>query len=164
MKFLLQHRIIQVILCVSLLASCDRSNSESADESQSAMESFLSYGIRNTPYAALVRNLNATVEPLPDADASDDYALERWHFTAEVLETFRGADTDTIQYTVDAEKGEAPNFGDGPFIIMLCQSADGLYWPGVGFNVPAGKREKTVAQSAARQAEKGQQSFAECDP
>lgn len=163
MKYGFRHKIVRLILCVGVLTSCDRSNSESVSDSSPEVESFLIHGINNTPYAALIRNVSSTVEPLPDADASDDYALERWNFTAEVLETFRGAAVETIRYTLDAEKGESPNFGDAPFIILLCRSATGFYWPGVGFNFPAGEREMTIAQSAGRKAEKAQKAFAECE-
>lgn len=164
MKFWVPRKFVRLVLSVGLLASCDRSNSESASEIQPEMESFLSYGIHNTPYAALVRNVGAKVESLPDTDKADDYSLERWTFTAQVLETYRGAGAETIQYTADVEKGDAPNFGESPFIILLCQSASSLYWPGVGFNFPAGKREKQIAQSAGRSAEKAQTSFEECVP
>lgn len=163
MQFMLKHKIVRLILCICVLTSCDRSNSQSVDDNPSELESFLIHGVNNTPYAALIRNIRSTVEPLPDADTSDDYALERWTFTAEVLETFRGTTTKTVHYTVDTEKGESPNFGEAPFIILLCQSPEGFYWPGVGFNFPAGEREKTIVQSAAHKTEKKQQSFAECE-
>jgi len=127
------------------------------------MEKFLIYGIQNTPYAALIRNTSSNVEPLPDADASDDYALERWSFTAEVLETYRGAQVKNIHYTVEAEKGESPNFGGEPFIILLCESKDGYYWPGVGFNFPAGERQEKIARSSEQKADKEQKVFIECD-
>lgn len=162
MKFWVPRKFVRLVLSVGLLASCDRSNSESPSDTQSEMESFLIYGIHNTPYAALVRNVDAKVESLPDADETDDYSLERWTFTAEVLETYRGPSADTIQYTADVEKGDAPNFGESPLIVLLCPSGDSLYWPGVGFNFPAGKREQQIAQSAGRSAEKAQVSFEEC--
>lgn len=163
MKYGFLRKITRLMLCVGVLTSCDHFNSENVSDGLSEMDSFLIYGVTNTPYAALVRNIRSTVEPLPDTDTSDDYALERWSFTAEVLETFRGVAAETILYTVDAEKGESPNFGDAPFIVLLCRSADGFYWPGVGFNFPAGEREKTIAQSAGRKAVKAQKAFAECD-
>lgn len=164
MKFGVPRKFVRLVLCAGLLVSCDRSNSEDVSDIQSEMESFLIYGIRNTPYAALVRNIGSKVESLPDADTTDDYALERWTFTAEVLETYRGVGANTVQYAADVEKGDAPNFGESPFIILLCQSAVGFYWPGVGFSFPGGEREKRIAHSTGRSVEKAQDSFAECLP
>jgi hypothetical protein len=127
------------------------------------MERFMVYGINSTPYAALIRNVSATVEALPDEDPADDYALERWTFTATVLETYRGVSMKSLRYTVDTEKGEEPNFAETPFIILLCRTADGYFWPGVGFNFDGGERERKIARSAAKEAGNEQKSFVECD-
>lgn len=162
MTFLHPHKIAHLILCALLLTACDHSNSESVPEFQSEMENFLTYGIQNTPYAALIRNISSSVESLPDDDTSDDFALVRWSFTAEVLETYRGPSDKTIHYTVDAEKGEAPNFGDGPFIILLCESKDGYYWPGIGFNFPTGERQEKISRSLGKKVDKKQRTFVEC--
>lgn len=158
-------RVTISLLCCSILAtSCGFSTANSSDETEvlSAMQQALTTAVQQTPYAALIQNTHMQAEPLPDEDPQDDYALQRWLITARVLQTYRGLHNDTIRYTVDTEKGEEPGLGDEPFIIVLCQSAGGYYWPGVGYNFPGGEREKLLAQDVARQVDGKQQDFAEC--
>ncbi len=102
------------------------------------------------------------VQPLPDADPSDDYALARWVFTARVLETYRGVAETTLQYSVEMEKGEDPNFGSEPFIILLCRSEGEFYWPGVGFNYPALPAAKALAKATGKNTAVAQAEFAGC--
>lgn len=152
------------ILATSLATSCGLSTANSSDEAAatSAMEQALTAAVQQTPYAALIQNTQAQAEPLPDEDPQDDYALQRWSITARVLQTYRGLQQDRVHYTVDTEIGEEPGLGEEPFIIVLCQTADGYYWPGVGYNFPAGEREKSLAVNAAAKVDAKQQKFADC--
>lgn len=147
-----------------LMSSCGFSTAENDGDAgvPSEMEQVLADAVRGTPYAALIQNTATQAEPLPDEDPEDDYALQRWTITARVLETYRGAQKATVQYTVDTEKNEELGLGDEPFIIVLCQSANGLYWPGVGYNFPAGEHEKALVRKVAEQVDATQAEFSEC--
>lgn len=158
-------RIIVQLLCCSFFAtSCGFSNANNSGETAvlSAMQQALTSAIQQTPYAALIQNTDAQVTLLPDEDPADDYALQRWSITARVLQTYRGQHNNTIRYTVDTEKGEEPGLSKEPFIIVLCQSTEGYYWPGIGYNFPGGESEKLLAKEVAQQLDSSQQEFAEC--
>lgn len=157
---------IHLLCCSALATSCGFSSASSDGEvaALSAMEQALTAAVQGAPYAALIQNTGTQVQPLPDEDPADDYAPQRWSITARVLETYRGPRQNTVQYTVDTELGEEPGLGDAPFIIVLCPSAEGYYWPGIGYNFPDGEREKALAKGAADKAEVGQKVFAECAP
>jgi len=159
-------RGIIFLLCCSIFAtSCGYSTGNTGGETEvlSPMEQALASAVRQTPYAGLIQNTHAQAEALPDEDPQDDYALQRWSITARVLQTYRGPQDSTIQYTVDTEKGEEPGLGDEPFIIVLCQSQGRYYWPGVGYNFSAGEREKSLVKKVAGQVDANQQEFAECE-
>lgn len=158
-------RIIVQLLCCSFFAtSCGFSDANNSPETAalSSMQQALTSAIQQTPYAALIQNTDAQLEPLPDEDPSDDYAPQRWSITARVLQTYRGPHNDTIRYIVETETGEESGLGNEPFIIVLCQSADGYYWPGLGYNFPGGESEKRLAQEVAQQIDAKQKEFAEC--
>ncbi len=119
--------------------------------------------ITNTPYSALIRITSVKVIDLPDADKSDDFAEQKLIYNADVIETYRGEETKNISYMMRVEKGEKPNFPKTPFIITLCKSKEGFYWPGVGANFSADNRLRALAKKTAKQTDDQQSYFSDCE-
>lgn len=125
----------------------------SSADNRSPLEQALIDGFQQVHYAALIENVDSKVKPLADDDTNDDYVLERWQFSARVLETYKGSAATEIHYFIDIEKGESPNLGSKPFIILLCKAEEGFYWPGVGTNFPADENIKQIARNAYKSIE-----------
>lgn len=119
--------------------------------------------IANTPYSALIRLISVEVIDLPDPDESDGFAEQKFIYTADVLETYRGEKTDRIFYIMRVEKGETPDFPGAPFIITLCKSKEGFYWPGVGASFSADNRLRALAKEAAKKADRQPRDFGDCE-
>lgn len=125
--------------------------------------SYLKKSLEDTPYSALIKITSIKTIDVPDDDPSDDYAEQKLVFQAEVIETYRGSKRSELSYEMYIEKGESAERMEAPFIITLCQSKDGFYWPGVGASFSADKRLIELAKKQVSHLDKKQTSYSGCD-
>lgn len=124
---------------------------------------YMQQTFKDTPYAALVKITSVKVIDLPDDDPNDDYAEQKLVYQANVIDTYRGAKRSQLSYEMIVEKGDSVEPNDEPFILTLCQSQDGFYWPGVGASFSADKRLIALAKKLISQLDNKQTSFMACD-
>jgi hypothetical protein len=112
----------------------------------SLQSQYLEQALKNTPYAALVTITKVDVIDLPDTDPANDYFEQKLIYHAEVLQSFKDNENAKISYIMYIEAGDTLDYPKEPFIITLCESIDGLYWPGVGASFSANERLISLAQ------------------
>jgi len=123
----------------------------------------LARAILATPYSALVQIESAESIEVPDEDPQDDYSEVKQLYRARVLENYRGEPASQITYVMFVEEGEELDGTSEPFILTLCSSEDGLYWPGVGASFSGTDRLRERARELARASDPEQTSFDDCD-
>ena len=124
---------------------------------------YLQKAFEDTPYSALIKITSVKTIDIPDDDPSDDYAEQKLVYQAKVIETYRGKISSELSYDMYIEKGESAELQEAQFIITLCQSKDGFYWPGVGACFSADTRLIQLAKKQASQLDKKKTSFSGCD-
>ena len=124
---------------------------------------YFQQALEDTPYVALIKITSVETIELPDPDTSDDYAEQKSIYHARVLETYRGSKSSHISYVMYTEIGDEVEHPKDTFIITLCQSKEGLYWPGVGASFSADKRLIELAKTHSKQLNENQVSFSACD-
>ena len=154
-----------LLIVVFFASSCTANTQQSAiSESEFIFQSnVIVKSITNTPYSALIRLTSIETVDLPDADKSDDFSEQQFIYNADVIETYRGEIKKTISYMMLVEKSEKADFSKVPFIITLCTSNEGFYWPGVGASFSADSRLITLAKKAAEQTDNKQTLFNDCE-
>jgi hypothetical protein len=139
------------------------SDTNLTDEEIHQQSKYMLQAIKETPYAALVKVISVKTIDMPDDDPTDDYAEQKLVYQVKVIETFRGEKRSQLSYDMYIEKGDSVESTSEPFIITLCQSEDGFYWPGVGASFSADKRLISIAKKQTRQLVNKQISFTGCD-
>ena len=89
--------------------------------------SYLKSAIVNTPYSALIQQVDVNTEAV-----SDDDSIVRMIISAEVIETFRGDEQKVLQYEMIVEKGEKVEVESQPIVVTLCKQGGRYFWPGTG--------------------------------
>lgn len=162
-------KYILLLLLMFLTLSCEgrakdyEAEKQLADTELLQQKKYLQKALKDTPYSALIKITSVKTIDLPDKDPSDDYAEQKLVYQAEVIETYRGKKHQQLSYEMYIEKGEAVEHDKKPFIVTLCQSKDGFYWPGVGASFSADKRLITFAKKQANLLDKKQTTFNGCD-
>jgi len=162
-------KYILLLFMIFLTSACEAgSNNIEAEKQLSDSEflqqsKFMQKAFEHTPFSALIKITSVKTIDIPDADPSDDYAEQKLVYQAKVIETYRGSITSELTYDMYIEKGESAEFIEEPFIITLCQSKDGFYWPGVGASFTADKRLIELAKKQASRLDKKQTSFSGCN-
>jgi len=158
-----------LLFMIFLTSACEAGSNKNEAEKQLTDSEFLQQSkymqkaLEQTPFSALIKITSVKTIDMPDDDPSDDYAEQKLVYQAKVIETYRGRVSSELSYDMYIEKGESAEFIEEPFIITLCQSKDGFYWPGVGASFSADKRLIELAKKQARQLDKKQTSFNGCD-
>jgi hypothetical protein len=158
-----------LIPIVFLISACEAgSSNDGADTHQTDAEIYqqskhMQQAFRETPYAALVEVISIKTIDLPDDDPTDDYSEQKLIYQVNVIETYRGEKRSQLSYDMYIEKGDSVESSNEPFIITLCQSEEGFYWPGVGAGFPADKRLIAMAKEISKQIDNTQMSFTGCD-
>jgi len=158
-----------LLFMVFLTSACEAGSGKSNHEKQLTdsellnQSKYMQKAIEQTPYSALVKITSVKTVDIPDDDPSDDYAEQKLVFQVTVIEAYRGSLSTKVSYDMYIEKGESAEFVKEPFIITLCQSKDGFYWPGVGASFTADKRLIELAKKHASHLDNKQTSFIECD-
>ena len=162
-------KYIPLLLMIFLTSACEAgSNKNEATEQLTDSEflqqaKYMQKAFEQTPYAALIKIISVKTVDIPDDDTSDDYAEQKRVYQAKVIETYRGRVSGELSYEMYIEKGESAEYTEEPFIITLCQSKDGFYWPGVGASFSADKRLIELAKKQVSKLVEKQTSFAGCD-
>lgn len=162
-------KYILLLFMIFLTSACEASSYNIEAEKQLTDSEFLQQSkyfqkaFEHTPFSALIKITSVKTIDIPDDDPSDDYAEQKLVYQAKVIETYRGRISSELSYDMYIEKGESAEFIEEPFIITLCQSKDGFYWPGVGASFSADKRLIELAKKQASQLDKKQTSFSGCD-
>ncbi len=125
----------------------------------SALESFMA----NTPYSALVANMSIIALDIPDSDPDDYYDEVTYLYSAKVLETFRGVKVSQVEYKLTSEAGENKVLDKTPYILTLCKSEDGYYWPAIGASLPATTETVQKARVIGKTLDIKQSSFSDCE-
>ncbi len=118
-------KIFVIILFLFSVSACQvevKSGSQLKVELQ-----HINSAVSNTPYSALIKHLRVDAKAVDD---DDSIVLHVFH--AKVIETYRGDHHESISYQMVVEKDETIEIDEQPFIVTLCQSSDGYYWPGTG--------------------------------
>ena len=123
----------------------------------------LKKAIVKTPYSALIKVTSVDIFDMPDSDKSDDYAEQKLTYHAKVIESYRGKADRNITYVMYIEKGEDVGHPKEAFIITLCQSRNGLFWPGVGASFSSDYRLRELARKHSKQFSNQQSSFEDCE-
>jgi len=159
-----------LLLCMIFLTSaCEAGTNNTEDEKQLTETEFFQQSkymlkaLEHTPFSALIKITSVKTIDIPDDDPSDDYAEQKLVYQAKVIETYRGKISTELTYDMYIEKGESAEHIEEPFIVTLCQSKDGFYWPGVGASFSADKRLRELAKRQVSQLDKKQTSFSSCD-
>ena len=162
-------KYILLLLMVFSASACEAGSNNIETEIQLSEREFLQQSknmqksLEHTPFSALIKITSVETIDVPDDDPSDDYAEQKLIFQAKVIETYRGRKRSVLAYDMYVEKGESVESIEVPFIITLCQSKDGFYWPGVGASFSADKRLIELAKKQTRQLDKKQKAFSSCD-
>lgn len=162
-------KYILLLIMIFLTSACEAGSNNIEAENQLSDSEFLQQSkyfqkaLEHTPFSALIKITSVKTIDIPDADPSDDYAEQKLVYQAKVIEVYRGRITSELSYDMYIEKGESAELIEGPFIITLCQSKVGFYWPGVGASFTADKRLIELAKKQASQLDKKQTSFSGCD-
>jgi len=162
-------KYIPLLFMILLTSACEAGSNKSEAAKQLTDSEFIQQSkymqkaFEQTPFSALVKITSVQTIDIPDDDPSDDYAEQKLIYKAKVIETYRGRVSGELSYDMYIEKGESAEFIDEPFIITLCQSKDGFYWPGVGASFTADKRLIGLAKKQVSKLNKGQRSFSGCD-
>lgn len=156
--------LFSAVICLFCSCRVDGTAQISASERDLALQAdAIEQSVLNTPYSALIRITSVDSIQLPDDDPSDDYSERKDVYHADVLETYRGESVKNITYLMYVEQGESAEFSRDPFIVALCRSDDGLYWPGVGASFAADEKLVEIARKAGGQADRGQVVFSDCE-
>jgi len=162
-------KYILLLLMIFLTSACEANSDKSETAKQLTDSEFLQQAkymhkaFEHTPFSALIKITSVKTIDIADDDPSDEYAEQKLVYQAKVIETYRGRVSSELTYDMYIEKGESAEFIDEPFIITLCESKDGFYWPGVGSIFSADKRLIELAKKQASQLDKKQTSFSGCD-
>jgi len=162
-------KYIQLLCMVCLTSACEAGSNNTEAEQQLTDAEFLQQSeyfqkaFEATPFSALIKITSVKTIDIPDDDPTDDYAEQKLVYQAKVIETYRGKIAGELSYEMYIEKGEGAEYIKEPFIITLCQSKEGFYWPGVGASFSADKRLRDLAKQQARQLDKKQTTFSACD-
>ena len=97
-----------------------------ANDSSSSEISYLQHALVNTPYSALIQQVDIKSESV-----SDD-SIMRLIISAEVIETFRGDEQKILKYEMIVEKGEEVDVESQPMVVTLCKEGGRYFWPGTG--------------------------------
>lgn len=160
----MQKKKLLLILIFFFSACAGHTQQNPLSENQFALQSeAIVDSISNTPYSALIRITSLNKIDMPYTEKFDDYSEQKIICYADVIETYRGEIQKNISYVMYVEKGEEPNFPETAFIITLCKSNEGFYWPGVGAIFSADIRLRTLAKEISKQAENKQMIFEDCE-
>jgi len=141
-----------------MLVACQTSTVKSANaELVDSQKQFLSEAVLKTPYSAVVKHTRVEVVELPE-----DKFSRKHIFYADVIETIRGQELQSISYTMLVERGEDAILDTEPVIITLCKG-DGYYWPGTGAQFSANKSLLKVANQNVKTVDSNQVYFSDCD-
>ncbi|MEJ2612300.1 MAG: hypothetical protein P8179_20100 [Candidatus Thiodiazotropha sp.] len=162
-KYLLLLPIVFLTSACEAGSSNNGSDTNLTDAEIHQQSKYMRQAFKETPYAALVEVISVKTIDMPDDDPTDDYAEQKLVYQVNVIETFRGEKRSQLSYNMYIEKGDSVESSSEPFIITLCQSEDGFYWPGVGASFSADKRLIAIAKKQARELDNKQVSFAGCD-
>lgn len=157
-----KHLLTILIFFFSACAGHTQQNTLSEDQFALQSEAIVD-SIVNTPYSALIRITSLKKIDLPSIGKFDDYSEQKIICYADVIETYRGETQKNISYVMYVEKGEKPNFPETEFIITLCKSKEGFYWPGVGAIFSSDIRLRSLAKEISKQAENKQIIFEDCE-
>jgi hypothetical protein len=158
-----------LLLPILLTSACEAgpsnngSDTNLTDEEIHQQAEYMRQAFKETPYAALVEVTSVKTIDMPDDDPNDDYAEQKLVYQVNVIETFRGDKRSQLSYDMYIEKGDSVESSSEPFIITLCRSEDGFYWPGVGASFSADKRLIEIAKTQARQLDNRQEYFSGCE-
>lgn len=158
-----------ILLLIFMTPACEGGSTDQVDTEKLTAKKFqqqsnyLLQALKDTPYSALVKITSVKTIDLPDDDPEDDYAEQKLVYNADVIETYRGALSSKLSFNMYVEKGDSIGFDDEPFIITLCKSKDGFYWPGTGASFSADAKLLTLAKEQVSKLDKSQTTFNSCD-
>ncbi len=152
-----------VVICFASGCSLNRAQSSISQDEFSLQANIIAKSINNTPYSALVSIISKDIIELPDEDKFDDFSEQKIIYHVDVLETYRGKERKKISYVMLVENGEKTDFQKTLFIITLCDSKEGFYWPGVGASFSDDSKLKSLARAAAKQVDNKQVAFSDCE-
>jgi len=162
-------KFVPLLYMIFLTSACEAGSNKSDAAKQLTDSEFLQQAkymlkaFKDTPYSALIKITSVKTIDIADIDPSDDYAEQKLVYQAKVIETYRGKVSGELSYVMYIEKGDSAEYTEEPFIITLCQSMDGFYWPGVGASFSADKRLIDQAKKQVSKLDKKQRSFSGCD-
>jgi len=164
---MIKYLLLLFIIFLTSACEADSNNIEAVkkltDNEFVQQAKYMQKAFEQTPFSALIKITSVKTIDIPDEDPTDDYAEQKLVYQAKVIETYRGSIGSELTYYMYIEKGESAEFIEVPFIITLCQSKDGFYWPGVGASFSADKRLIELAKKQASQLDKKQTPFSGCD-
>ena len=154
-----------LLIVVFLAPACNGNpmNFDLTEKEYLLQSEFLKKAIVNTPYSALIKVTSVDTFDVPDSDKLDDYAEQKLTYHANVIEPYRGKMDKNITYVMYIEKGEEVEYPKEALIVTLCQSKDGLFWPGVGASFSSDGRLRELAKKYSQQLNKQQTSFDDCE-
>ncbi len=138
-------------------------DSDLSDSDFELQAKYLKRAMQDTQYTALIEITSVESIDLADSDTSDDFAEQKLIFVAKVHDTFRGTETKNLTYIMYIETGESIEYPQGPFIINLCHSNEGFYWPGMGTHFSADKKLIELAKTEMKSLDKNQVNFGYCE-
>jgi len=162
-------KYIPLLFMVFLTSACEAGSNKNeaakhlTDSEFLQQSKYMQKAFEQTPFSALIKIISVKTIDIPDDDPSDDYVEQKLVYQAKVIETYRGSVGSELSYDMYIEKGESAEFIEEPFIITLCQSKEGFYWPGVGASFSADKRLVDLAKKQVNKLDKKQTSFSGCD-
>ena len=147
----------RISLLLFLLSACSLSLSgaNESKESEFLVEA-LEYAVKNSPYVAVVEDVDVTVNSENNIDDEHVYQVR-------VIETFRGPKLLDLSYTMVVGKGESVSLASKPYIVTLCGEPTNFYWPGTGANFPVNEVTLRVVQSVLDSLDSGENKFSNCD-
>ncbi|GLQ33605.1 hypothetical protein [Litoribrevibacter albus] len=141
-----------------VLIAC-KTSATANNQQPSEQESFLVEAIQNTPYSAVVKHIRVDVLPSDQPDFTEQHI-----YYAQVLETFRGEELSTINYSMFVEEGEDTIIDQNPVIVTLCKDDEGFYWPGTGAQFEGTTALISLAKKhSVRKTESNQTHFSHCN-
>ncbi|MEH6814533.1 MAG: hypothetical protein V7677_18515 [Motiliproteus sp.] len=149
-------KVFVIMLFLFAVSAC-QADVESGSQLKVELQ-HINNAVSNTPYSALIKHLSVDAKAVDD---DDSIVLHVFH--AKVIETYRGDHHESISYQMVVEKDETIGIDEQPFIVTLCQSVNGYYWPGTGAafsnKVQLINSVKIAVKNLARQ----QTNFSDCE-
>ncbi|WP_051484564.1 hypothetical protein [Shewanella waksmanii] len=140
-------RLVLLVINLWVVVACQAASDTAAPHA--AADAVVS-ALVNTPYAAKVHDFNVVSRDYQDPKTKE--WLRHHTVSADVLNTYRGAEFEFIEFEMYTEIDESLTLDKAAVNIVLCESEQGqLYWPGTGsIFPPTAEIDAMFARSASR--------------